>query len=254
MKICSVEGCGIKHKSKGYCRKHYESISRNYVRPTVDERFASKIQSNELTGCNEWIGSKNEYGYGVININKKPVKAHRLAYKKVFGEIPKGMFICHKCDNPSCVNVDHLFLGTPSDNHQDMTKKNRQVIPVGEHNGKSKLNEIDVMAIKIQLRWKIDGASISRQFNVNKSTIYQIRDGDQDLLFEAETAAIVDNMYLEVVASILSSVNITVINGFAKDVSDNSDDYKTALVEISKSVIREIIYQTEQFIKQTGMH
>lgn len=76
----------------------------------------------------------------------------------------------------------------------------------------------------------------------------------QDLLFEEETAAIVGDMYLEVVASILSSVNVTLINGFSKDISENNAAYKLAIVEISKTIIREIMESTERLIKQKEMH
>ncbi len=76
----------------------------------------------------------------------------------------------------------------------------------------------------------------------------------QDLLFDDDTSESVGNMYLEVVASILSSVNVTIINGFAKDVSDNNIEYKEALIEVSKTVIREIMASTERLVKQSEMH
>jgi len=76
----------------------------------------------------------------------------------------------------------------------------------------------------------------------------------QDLLFDDDTSESVGNMYIEVVASILSSVNVTIINGFAKDVSDNNIEYKEALIEVSKTVIREIMASTERLIQQSEMH
>lgn len=86
------------------------------------QRFFSKFEkSNE---CWNWNGSKNEAGYGTLG-NKY---AHRMAWQIANNkEIPSGMVICHHCDNPSCVNPNHLFIGTQKDNMQDMIKKNRQV-------------------------------------------------------------------------------------------------------------------------------
>ena len=168
--------------SHGFCNAHSHKF-RKYGNPLfsiikldLDTRLKNNIKENMTTGCHEWTGLRNEFGYGIININKKHIRVHRLIYKQAFGEIPEGMFICHHCDNPSCCNLSHLFLGSPKDNHQDMTYKNRQVIPLGEHNGKSKLNEIDMTAIKIQLKNKVEGALLARLFYVDKKTIYQIRD------------------------------------------------------------------------------
>lgn len=76
--------------------------------------------------CIEWQGPKDGGGYGYVKHEKKLWKAHRLAYHLAYGDIPNGQYICHKCDNPPCVNPLHLFAGTQQDNVRDMVSKGRQ--------------------------------------------------------------------------------------------------------------------------------
>jgi hypothetical protein len=96
-------------------------------RPILD-RFLEKISMNG--GCWIWMGSKCNRGYGGIAMKKKngwsPKRTHRLSWEIFYGNIPKGLCVCHKCDTPSCVSPYHLFLGTVKDNQQDMISKNRK--------------------------------------------------------------------------------------------------------------------------------
>jgi hypothetical protein len=93
-------------------------------RESDTKRFYKQVEVVE-SGCHEWTGRINSSGYGIIYFNKKQQAAHRVAWQIANGEIPKGMLVCHTCDNPPCVNVNHLWLGTHQDNMDDMTVKGR---------------------------------------------------------------------------------------------------------------------------------
>lgn len=93
------------------------------------QRFFEKVSWTE-SGCHEWTAGRFEKGYGVFRNDGRNLRAHRVAYEIAFGPIPDGMLVLHKCDNPACVNPDHLFVGSQKDNMQDMVKKGRQRIAV----------------------------------------------------------------------------------------------------------------------------
>lgn len=92
---------------------------------SLAQRIAHHSIPNEATGCIEWSGTLNDAGYGLLMWEKKYRRAHRLAWEMKNGVITGGLFLCHRCDNPKCINVDHLFLGTPTDNMRDKIAKGR---------------------------------------------------------------------------------------------------------------------------------
>ena len=94
------------------------------MRKTIEQKLITKI--NKVNDCWEWIASSDKDGYGYLRINKKKPKAHRLAYEIWVGPIPKDKpHVLHHCDNPPCINPEHLYTGTNADNVADRVKKNR---------------------------------------------------------------------------------------------------------------------------------
>lgn len=106
------------------------------MRTPVKIRLWSKVDLTD--GCWIWTGAKSQGGYGQLTVERKRALAHRLAYTLAYGTIPEGQHVCHSCDNRLCVRPTHLFLGTRSDNMQDMVRKGRHVSHWGNRTACSK--------------------------------------------------------------------------------------------------------------------
>jgi hypothetical protein len=101
------------------------------------DRFFKKV--DKTTSCWIWTHSTNKFGHGMFSFQGKTLGAHRFSFQLHNGNISNGFYVCHSCDNPACVNPNHLWLGTASDNMQDMIKKGRQGKNLGWPKGKPKL-------------------------------------------------------------------------------------------------------------------
>ena len=136
------------------------------------QRIEDKAYPITETGCWIWMGGCSVRGYGQIESFGKKHLAHRVSYKLFKGNIPEDRVVCHRCDNVSCVNPDHLFVGTQKDNLSDMARKNRSTF--GERNARSKLTWDQVDQIKTLRKSGVRAVELSKKFEVSVSNINAI--------------------------------------------------------------------------------
>lgn len=141
------------------------------------ERFDSHWTPEPFSGCWLWTASVDRVGYGHIweFPSRKLRPAHRVSWEIHRGEIPNGLNVLHKCDVRCCVNPDHLFLGTQTDNMRDCAKKGRNNAPNGERQHLSRLTEADVIAIRES---SDPGSKLAERFKVSRSALYSARNGE----------------------------------------------------------------------------
>jgi len=133
--------------------------------------FWSKVKKTR--GCWVWYAARNNMQYGQIFLNGKVRYAHRISYEIANGPIRNGLWVLHSCDNPPCVNPNHLFLGTHTDNVQDCIRKGRDKKAYGEKAGKTKLRTDQVLRI-LSLRGKMTQREIGEYFGVDHTTVGHI--------------------------------------------------------------------------------
>lgn len=161
----------------------YKARKRGEPTMPIKERLLNGARLNEKTKCLEWQGTKrNGYGRIIIGSRKNGTRhttsTHRLSYLLFNGPIPDGYEVCHVCDNPACINPDHLFVGTRQDNIDDRERKGRNIIKIGEEQPRAKLTKKAVKKCRdLHFKFGISFGNLARQYGVAKKTMMNAVNG-----------------------------------------------------------------------------
>lgn len=176
-KACVVSGCGGKVIARGLCNKHYckakyhgdlglfDRVISNSIEDAMIRYAPSGLAPDE---CWPWTGYVNDAGYGQFRSGGKLYRAHRVALARSGVEVPDSAFVLHSCDRPSCVNPNHLRVGTLADNNRD--------IAIRERSFHIKVSNADVLKIR-ELRGKITNAEIAARFGLRPAQVSAIQTG-----------------------------------------------------------------------------
>lgn len=130
-------------------------------------------RTEKVGDCLLWTGSRRKTGYGQISIKGKTQRTHRVVFELAFGKIPPSMCVCHRCDNPPCINPNHLFLDTHAGNMLDCKKKGRR--PSGNMAPTAKLNSAQVQQIRRDyVPWVVSLRFLAKKYGVDQRTIRAI--------------------------------------------------------------------------------
>jgi hypothetical protein len=189
---CSVDGCTRAPRAKGLCNLHYQrhrkgadlfasiQIRRGglFKHGSLEERFWSKVALAVDNECWEWTAHKNPNGYGQISIGTRQESrwlAPRVSWLLHYHSDPGELDVCHTCDNPGCVNPNHLFLGDAQANANDSINKGRHSPPprlLGSSHPNAKLNEEAVREIRSS---PLSAAEMAVKFGVTKTAVDYVR-------------------------------------------------------------------------------
>lgn len=153
-----------------YCSRYCQYTHATVM---VVDRFLGNVSISDPTKCWCWNAGYLPAGYGSFSFRNRTIGAHRMAWELTFGPIPKGLFVCHRCDNRACCNPHHMFLGTPADNTHDRDKKGRTRSGDNHHN--SKLTWEDVLSIRARYPGGgISAAKLGKEYGVCSTTIQNV--------------------------------------------------------------------------------
>jgi hypothetical protein len=141
----------------------------------VEDRFWSKVDKSGE--CWVWTGCRTRSGYGRFNFRGRVLNAQRACWEIVHGPVAAELFVCHRCDNPPCVNPAHLFLGTPADNVADKIAKGRAADVRGARHPRARLNRSIIESIRAAALAGSPPRRVAAQFGVSPSTVDRARRG-----------------------------------------------------------------------------
>lgn len=178
---CGHKGCNELQKSKGYCLRHYklfwkygDTKERGARHASPEERFYRHVEKSEA-GCWNWTGYKDKDGYGTITVKKgsghTPIRAHRFSLQMHRpDEKSEGMMVLHKCNNPSCVNPDHLYYGDICDNVRDALEAGH--IPMMDKHKNAKITKDQAREIRASSG---PADAVANKYGISASQVRNIR-------------------------------------------------------------------------------
>ena len=180
--------CGNERIANGKCLRSGKTTccgcKRGRWRPNTPtdfwalvDRFAPDTHNQPLGACWIWLGARDDDGYGRFSFGKED-RAHRVAFTLESTAPPGDLFVCHRCDNPSCVRPEHLFLGSHQDNMADMAAKHRSRQPLRHTYSAGKLNRELVLQIRSRAGSHEPKRAIARALNVDEATVRRVLRGE----------------------------------------------------------------------------
>lgn len=157
----------IRGEPKRYIHGHSLHLNRKPGYESLEDAFWHHVEPAPWDSCWEWVGARATFGYGTMGYSNRQWLAHRASWIIHFGPIPDGMEVCHTCDNPSCVNPYHLFLGSHLDNMRDMATK-------GRHPMMGRITEEDVREIRRLAEGGMSQQKIAKHYGIVQQQVSRI--------------------------------------------------------------------------------